>query len=91
LVGEGRNPGKLHALLVASAESTAGDDWEGPPPPATNLDEQAATVVALLGNGMGGLDWAGLETVAAYLEIDDIEGLMQRIHVIKLNKTKQEN
>jgi hypothetical protein len=37
----------------------------------------------LLSNGSGGLDWAGLDLVCSYLGIDDVEGLMQRLQVIK--------
>lgn len=32
---------------------------------------------------MGGLDWAGLETIADMLGIDDIEGLIVRLCAIR--------
>lgn len=34
---------------------------------------------------MGGLDWSGLHLIAAWLGIEDIEGLMLRLSVIKLH------
>ncbi len=37
----------------------------------------------MLGNGMGGIDWAGLDVVCAWLGITDIEGLMARLNIIK--------
>lgn len=41
----------------------------------------------MVANGMGGIDWAGLPAVAAWLGIDDIDGLMHRLSVIKTHKT----
>ena len=38
---------------------------------------------ALLANGMGGHDWAGLGVVCAWLGITDIDGLLQRLLIIK--------
>lgn len=32
---------------------------------------------------MGGLDWAGLETIADMLGIDDVEGLIVRLAAIR--------
>jgi len=40
----------------------------------------------MLSNGMGGIDWSGLPIVAALLEIDDIDGLVRRLHIIKTHK-----
>lgn len=40
----------------------------------------------MLANGMGGLDWAGLPAVLAYLGITDVDGLIHRLQVIKLHK-----
>lgn len=40
----------------------------------------------LLANGMGGLDWAGLPIVAAYLGITDIEPLIHALGVIKAHR-----
>lgn len=43
-------------------------------------------VFNLLANGMGGIDWAGLPLVCGWLGIQDAEGLMQRLSVIKLHR-----
>lgn len=40
----------------------------------------------LLSNGMGGLDWAGLPIVAAYLGISRVEPLLHALAVIKAHK-----
>ena len=34
-------------------------------------------------DGMGGLNWSGLEPLIALFGISDVEGLMQRLIVIK--------
>jgi hypothetical protein len=47
-----------------------------------DADAEAFKVVNLLKNGQGGLDWAGLPFVAAWLGIADIDGLMERLAVI---------
>lgn len=39
-----------------------------------------------LHNGAGGFDWAGLPMVCGLLGIEDIEGLMNRLLVIKTHK-----
>lgn len=40
----------------------------------------------MLANGMGGIDWSGLEYVAAYLGITDLDMLTERLMAIKLHK-----
>ena len=45
---------------------------------------------SLLANGMGGLDWAGLPLVCGWLGVHDVEGLMQRLAIIKRHKPKKE-
>lgn len=40
----------------------------------------------LLANGMGGIDWAGLEVVAAYLGIQRIDPLIHALGVIKAHR-----
>ena len=40
----------------------------------------------LLANGMGGVEWAGLPVVVGLLGIDDVEGLLHRIEVIRNHK-----
>lgn len=37
----------------------------------------------MLSNGMGGLDWSGLPTVAALLGIEDIESFVRHLMAIK--------
>ena len=51
-----------------------------------HADLLALRAWALLANGMGAVDWSGLPVVAAYLDVDDVEGLVDRLHVIKTHK-----
>lgn len=37
----------------------------------------------MLSNGMGGLDWAGLPTVAALLGIEDLDAFVRHLVTIK--------
>lgn len=53
-------------------------------------DHAALRAWNLLGNGMGGIDWAGLPYVAAWLGITNVDGLMQRLSVIKHHKPPKE-
>lgn len=39
---------------------------------------------------MGGLDWAGLPLVCGWLGIEDHEGLMQRLTLIKAHRKADE-
>lgn len=39
---------------------------------------------------MGGIDWAGLEVVTALLGITDVDGLVQRLSVIKHHRPPQD-
>lgn len=43
----------------------------------------ALTVFNALANGMGGIDWQGLDLHVAFFGITDVEGLVHRLHVIK--------
>lgn len=43
----------------------------------------ALSVHNLLANGSGGIDWAGLPIVCAWLGVQDVQGLLQRLAVIK--------
>lgn len=43
----------------------------------------ALQVVQTLGNGHGGIDWAGLPLVVEWLGITDVDGLLHRVTVIK--------
>lgn len=44
----------------------------------------------LLANGQGGFDWAGLPLLVGWLGIEDVEGLMTRLAVMKLHKPDKE-
>lgn len=47
-------------------------------------EQEAADRLAIRAwNLMGGLDWAGLETIADMLGIDDVEGLIVRLAAIR--------
>lgn len=48
----------------------------------------ALTVFNALANGMGGICWEGLELHVALFGITDVEGLVQRLHVIKGHRPK---
>lgn len=45
----------------------------------------------LLANGMGGLDWQGLPLVCGWLGIADVEGLIQRLELIKTHRKPKDN
>lgn len=49
-------------------------------------DSAAICAWNFLSNGHGGIDWAGLPMVCAYVGIEDIEGLMDRLEVIRSHK-----
>lgn len=51
------------------------------PPTQSTID--AISAYNMLANGFGGIDWAGLPMVAALLEIEDVDALLQGIRVIK--------
>lgn len=37
----------------------------------------------MLGNGMGGIDWNGFDLMVAKFGIEDPDGLIERLYVIK--------
>ena len=49
----------------------------------------ANRVFRLLSNGMGGIDWKGLPLVCGWLGVDDIEGLLIRLEVLKTYRPKK--
>jgi hypothetical protein len=49
-------------------------------------DIVASRGYALLANGMGGLDWAGVPLVAQLLGVTDFEMFLHRLTVIKLHR-----
>ena len=46
----------------------------------------ALHIAKLLANGAGGYDWSGLPLLCAWLGVDDIEGLLQRLAVIRTHR-----
>lgn len=40
----------------------------------------------MLGNGMGGMDWAGLPLACELFHVTDVEALLQRLLVIKTHR-----
>lgn len=48
-------------------------------------------MAALLGNGMGGFDWAGLPLVCAWLGITDVDGLLYRLRIIRLHRDPEDD
>lgn len=44
---------------------------------------------ALLANGMGGIDWAGLPLACAWLGVRDVDALLQRLLLIKTHDPKR--
>ena len=46
-------------------------------------------VFNILSTGMGGIDWSGLDTLVALYGIDDVEGLINRLILIKLHPPKE--
>lgn len=45
----------------------------------------------LLSNGQGGIDWAGLPLVAAYLGVQHVEPLIHALGVIKGHRPERED
>jgi hypothetical protein len=79
---------KLTALLdVIKADV----EFEGEEPPTVSGDDRTALDVwRLLHNGSGGLDWAGLPFVVDLYGIQDVEGLVHRLGVIKTHQPLEE-
>lgn len=50
------------------------------------MDLIALRVAKLLANGTGGYDWGGLPLMVDWLGVSDVEGLMQRLAVIRSHK-----
>lgn len=49
----------------------------------------ALLVQNYLANGMGGLDWSGFDLIVEKLGIEDVEGLLDRLLVIKTHRPKE--
>lgn len=68
-----------------------GIQYEGEEAPeATPQDLLALRAWRLLGNGMGGIDWAGLPIVAELLGVTDPERLIEQLLVIRAHKPPQD-
>lgn len=54
--------------------------------------ENGASIKAynLLSNGMGGIDWAGLDVVVEMLGIEDVEALIEALLCIRLRPRRSE-
>lgn len=61
----------------------AGVVYVGEQPAITEADDFAIAAFNLLSNGMGGIDWSGLNVVVTKLGIEDLEGLIDRLALIK--------
>lgn len=46
----------------------------------------AIRVFNALSDSMGGVAWAGLEVMAAYYGIDDVDGLIERLLIVKTHR-----
>lgn len=79
--------GDHHGKLIALLDASAGVEYEGEAKPARS-DADRITIKAwnMLTNGMGGIDYAGLPLVAAWLGIDDMDDLMTRLLTVKTHK-----
>lgn len=62
---------------------------EAPPQPC-DADLLALRVWNMLSNGMGGMDWAGLQLAVAMFGIVDVEGLIDRLLLIKAYKPPEQ-
>lgn len=79
------------ALLDAAADRAAGIQYEGETPPQpSHEDGIAMRAWALLANASGGLDWAGLPVVCEWLGVQDVDGLLWRLSVIKDARRKHQ-
>ena len=70
---------KLTALLAYSADEECGEVA----PEASPDDQRAIAVGAFLANGMGGYDWGSLPLAVEFFHVEDVEGLIQRLFVMK--------
>jgi hypothetical protein len=65
----------------------AGVDLDGDTPPEpTDSDSLAIRAWNALHNGQGGIDWAGLPLVVAWLGVQDLDSLLTRLLVIKTHE-----
>lgn len=82
-----RHRKKLTALLDAQS----GVEFEGETKPLPAADEAIAIRAwNLLATGSGGIDWSGLPVVAELLGVEDVEGLLTRLEVIRMHKPPEQ-
>lgn len=66
--------------------------WEGEAAPVASADDHAAIRVhAMLSNGMGGYDWAGLPLMVEWIGVQDVEGLLARLHAIRQHMAQDDD
>jgi hypothetical protein len=58
--------------------------------PLTAENGAAIKAYNLLSNGMGGIDWAGLDVVVEMLGIEDVEALIEALLSIRLRPRRGE-
>lgn len=77
--------------MTARLDAQAGVRFEGQQPEFTEEDGIAIAVSNALQNGMGGFDWNGLPILVEYYGIDDVEGLIDRLLVIKNHRPPKDD
>lgn len=61
--------------------------WEGEQEPKTTAqDRQAVQVFNATANGSGGIDWQAVPLFAAFFGAHDVEGLIERLLVLKSHR-----
>lgn len=45
----------------------------------------------MLSNGMGGYDWAGLPLMVEWIGVQDVEGLLARLHAIRQHMAQDDD
>jgi hypothetical protein len=85
------NPRGHRKKLTALLDAQAGVQFEGEDvPQASDGDLLAVAAWNALHNGQGAIDWAGLPVVASWLGVEDIDGLLHRMLVIKGHRPDKE-
>ena len=77
--------------LQARLAGNPGAMLEGEGPEFTHEDDMALIAFNFVSNGMGGIDFSGIELIAAKLGIEDIDGLLDRLLTIKTHRPPDDN
>jgi hypothetical protein len=77
--------------LQARLAAQPGARFEGVGPEFTHDDDVSLLIFNALSNGMGGVDWSGIELMAAKYGVEDIDGLTDRLITIKTHRTPDED